>query len=160
MRRASSYNIYVDLPDEPNAMLLVHGVSGAYDKVSKQVVTYARSLEARQAPKPLHGDWTPTPLIDGQVRPPSGETLEALLRRGYLTDLSLEQEEDDFRQRAEALHERSRAPTYVLMLTYDCAICAALIAFKITCGPKPPAANAVTHSTAAAVARCSPHRRA
>src|SRR5690349_1262281 len=33
--RTSSYVIYVDLPGEPNDMLLVHSYAGTYDKVSR-----------------------------------------------------------------------------------------------------------------------------
>jgi uncharacterized protein len=57
MFHASSYNIYVDLPDNPEEMLLVHGYSGAYNKVSRHVATYVRSLEVGRPPDPCmaHG---------------------------------------------------------------------------------------------------------
>ena len=71
MLRASSYNIYVDLPDNPEEMLLVHGYWGAYDKVSRRVATYVRSLEVGRPPRPLYGTWSPEPPIAGEVRPPS-----------------------------------------------------------------------------------------
>src|SRR2546430_14688714 len=65
--RASSYTIYVDLPNEPDAMLLVHGYSGAYDKVTRRVATYVRSLETGKPPRPLFGTWSPEAPIDGAV---------------------------------------------------------------------------------------------
>jgi uncharacterized protein len=89
--RTSSYVIYVDLPGNSDEMLLVHGYSGAYDKVSKVVATYVRSLELRRAPNPLYGAWVSEPALDGAVQMPSAETLEILKRRGYLTELTLEQ---------------------------------------------------------------------
>jgi uncharacterized protein len=122
MLRTSSYTIYVDLPGSEAEMLLVHGYTGAFDKVSRRVATYVRSLEARRAPRPLYGDWTPEPEIDGQVSAPSGQTLEVLRRRGYLTALSPEEEEQSFVKFSQELHERQirQVPTYMMMPTYDC----------------------------------------
>lgn len=61
MLRTSSYTIYVDLPEDKEQMLLVHGYTGAYDKVSQRVATYLRSLEVKHPPKPLYGVWSPEP---------------------------------------------------------------------------------------------------
>ncbi|NJL26433.1 MAG: SPASM domain-containing protein [Thermoanaerobaculia bacterium] len=122
MLRTSSYTIYVDLPGHNDEMLLVHGYTGAYDRVSRRVATYLRSQELRRPPKPLYGDWSPEPEIDGQVAVPSDETLEVLKRRGYLTTLTREAEEAKLARIALKLHERSRrqAPSYIIMPTYDC----------------------------------------
>src|SRR5215469_6750456 len=98
--RTSSYVIYVDLPGNSDEMLLVHGYSGAYDKVSKRVATYVRSQELRSAPKPLYGSWTAEPAVDGVVELPSAQTVEILKRRGYLTEMSYEQEEELFKRLA------------------------------------------------------------
>src|SRR6185295_10151224 len=69
--RTSSYTIYVDLPGESDQMLLVHGYTGAFDKVSRRVATYVRSLERKRAPKPLYGEWSPESAgEDGTVPPP------------------------------------------------------------------------------------------
>lgn len=120
--RASSYTIFVDLPDNSEEMLLVHGYTGAYDLVSQKVATYIRSLEARRPPKPLYGVWTPAPPIDGEVVTPSEPTIDLLKRRGYLTEKTVEEEEAFFVKIANAYHARAlrSAPTYVLMPTYDC----------------------------------------
>lgn len=50
--RTSSYVIYVDLPKDADSMLLVHGYTGAFDKVDKKVADYLRLLEPVKAPKP------------------------------------------------------------------------------------------------------------
>ena len=122
MHRTSSYTIYVDLPDNREDMLLVHGYTGAYDKVSRRVATWLRSLDARRAPKPLSGDWTPEPAVDGQVPSPSDLTVEVLKKRGYLTELPPEEEEQLFEQIAGKLHERhlQAMPNYIFMPTYNC----------------------------------------
>jgi uncharacterized protein len=122
MLRTSSYTIYVDLPGNSEEMLLVHGYTGAYDKVSRRVATYVRSLEVRRPPKPLYGDWTPEPALDSTPPIPSDTTIEVLTRRGYLTMLSCEEEEDFFVKKAAQLHERQsrRMPNYIVMPTYDC----------------------------------------
>jgi hypothetical protein len=41
--RTSSYVIYVDLPHNDHEMLLVHGYTGAFDKVSKRIATFVRA---------------------------------------------------------------------------------------------------------------------
>jgi len=67
MLRASSDNIYVDLPRNREAMLLGHGYSGAYDTVSPRVATYVRSLEAAvgkwSSPWSIPGRFPPTPAM-------------------------------------------------------------------------------------------------
>lgn len=108
MLRASSYNIYVDLPDDSDEMLLIHGYTGAYDKVSRRVGRYVRALGGRRR--------TELPAE------PRAETVEILRRRGYLTEKSHAEEERIFCQLADVLHRRSKArqPGYVLMPTYSC----------------------------------------
>lgn len=120
--RTSSYTIYVDLPDNPNEMLLVHGYTGAYDKVSRKVATYVRSLEIRRPPKPLYGEWTDESAVDGRVEPPSSATIDVLRRRGYLTDMNVEKEQEFFHKMVGRIHERNLkgAPGYIIMPTYNC----------------------------------------
>jgi uncharacterized protein len=122
MLRTSSYTIYVDLPENKEEMLLVHGYTGAYDKVSRRVATYVRSLEQVRAPKPLYGDWSPEPAVDGQVNSPSERTIEVLRSRGYLTAMSPQEEEEAFAQFATKLHQRNinKMPMYMFMPTYNC----------------------------------------
>ena len=122
MLRASSYNIYVDLPDNPEEMLLVHGYSGAYDKVSRRVATYVRSLEVGRPPRPLYGTWSPAPPIEGEVRPLSEATMEVLKKRGYLTEMSVEAEGTLFSKFATTIHHHASQgmPSYIFMPTYNC----------------------------------------
>jgi uncharacterized protein len=126
MLRTSSYTIYVDLPDDDEEMLLVQTYTGAFDRVSRGVATYVRSLEAGRAPKPLYGDWTPEPSpaggVEGEAGAPSEATIEVLCRRGYLTPMSREEEEAFFTRYVEKLHglHLRRWPSYLFMPTYDC----------------------------------------
>ncbi len=121
MLRTSSYTIYVDLPDSQE-MLLVHTYTGTFDKVSQRVATYVRSLDVSRPPKPLYGQWTPEPTIDGEVTAPSDATLELLQKRGYLTSLTKEEEEDFFKRYVEKLYAlyARRPPSFLLIPTYDC----------------------------------------
>jgi uncharacterized protein len=121
--RTSSYTIYVDLPGNEEEMLLVHTYTGAFDRVSRRVATWVRSLEAGRPPKPLYGEWTPEPLSPGgEAVPPTEATIEVLHRRGYLTPMTREEEEAFFTRYVEKLHglHLRRWPTYLFMPTYDC----------------------------------------
>jgi uncharacterized protein len=122
MLRTSSYTIYVDLPDNQEEMLLVHGYTGSYDVVSCRVATYLRSLESKNPPKPLYGDWQPEPLSEGEVISPSDATLEVLRQRGYLTAMSVGEEENFLVKVATKLHhlQSQLMPSYILMPTYSC----------------------------------------
>ncbi|TRU69792.1 MAG: SPASM domain-containing protein [Microcystis viridis Mv_BB_P_19951000_S69] len=122
MLRTSSYTIYVDLPSSTDEMLLVHGYTGAYNKVSRRVATYLRSLEVKAPPKPLYGDWTPEPAINGEITPPSEATIELLKKRGYLTKMTPEEEEAFFVKLATKLHhfQKRLMPSYIFMPTYSC----------------------------------------
>jgi uncharacterized protein len=121
MLRTSSYTIYVKLPDNDQDVLLVHGYTGAYDKVSRGVADFLRSREAKRQPKPLYGDWTAETetAAAGTV---SDATIDLLRDQGYLTELSPDEEETFFSHLAVKLHERAlrQAPTYIFMPTYDC----------------------------------------
>ncbi|NOK58046.1 MAG: hypothetical protein GFH27_549287n350 [Chloroflexi bacterium AL-W] len=120
MLRTSSYVIYVDLPNESDQMLLVHGYTGAYDQVSGRVANYVRSLESKKPPKPLYGDWSPEPFVDDAVLP-SEQTINTLKKRGYLTELSVDAEQALFDKLTKVRHTAAgRYPGYVFMPTYDC----------------------------------------
>lgn len=122
MLRTSSYTIYVNLPDSDDEVLLVHGYTGAYDKVSRGVADFLRSRQAKGAAKPLYGDWTPEPEAREGTATPSDATLDLLREQGYLTELSRDEEETFFSRLATALHARAlrQAPSYIFMPTYDC----------------------------------------
>jgi uncharacterized protein len=117
--RASSYLIYVDLPRNDREMLLVHGYTGAFDKVSHRIATFVRAREDRRAPKPLYGDWTPAPAVDEGTELPDSY-ISVLIKRGYLTYLTREEELRRFTAIADDLHARSNYPGYIIMPTYDC----------------------------------------
>jgi uncharacterized protein len=117
--RTSSYIIYVDLPDNDSDMLIVHGYTGAFDKVSRRVATFLRAKEDRRAPRPLYGDWTPSPVTEAAADLPD-RYLQVLLQRGYLNYLTREQELARFRLLADEIHAQAQWPSYVLMPTYDC----------------------------------------
>jgi len=121
MLRTSSYTIYVDLPNNGNE-LLVHGYTGAYDKVSHNVADYLRSLESAQPPKPLYGEWSPDAPVTEEIAPPSEEAIEILKRRGYLTEKTIEEEEGLFKRIAKVIQERNShiRPSYIFMPTYNC----------------------------------------
>jgi uncharacterized protein len=122
MLRTSSYTIYVDLPGNEKDMLLVHGYTGAYDLVSRRVATYLRSLEPKKAPKPLYGDWSPEPTNGVQINPLSEGVTEVLKQRGYLTELSIEDERMYLSEAVNKLHyiRALRTPLYIFMPTYNC----------------------------------------
>jgi uncharacterized protein len=122
MFRTSSYTIYVDLPKTTEEMLLVHGYTGAYDRVSRRVATYLRAHEAHTVPRALYGAWCPEESEPGVEPSLSQETLDALRRRGYLTHLSREQEEELLKRIVSKIHriQLQSVPAYVFMPTYDC----------------------------------------
>lgn len=107
MLRTSGYTIFVDLPKD-DGTLLVHGYTGAFDRVSREVAGFLRS-RAGKSPKP-------------NGHRPSDATVDVLRRRGYLTERTREEEEDLVGRFTSVLDERSRsfAPGFVLMPTYSC----------------------------------------
>lgn len=124
MLRTSSYTIYVDLPDTADEMLLVHGYTGAYDKVSRRVAEHLLSREAGPRPLPLYGEWQSEPAAKGAAGAyqPSDHTLELLERRGYLTTMSVDEEQGHLARTAKRLHRHAseRGPSYLFMPTYQC----------------------------------------
>lgn len=118
----SKYTIYADLPDNSEEVLLVHGYTGAYDKVSRSVAEYLRSLEKGRPPRPLYGNWSPEPPVVGEVEAPSEQTVALLKKRGYLTEKNQEEEEKLLEKITAKIHQLSTyfLPNYVFMPTYDC----------------------------------------
>lgn len=118
--RTSNYTIYVDLPDDADHMILVHGYSGAYDRVPREVGEYIRSLDVKP-PKPLYGEWAEGRVAE-PVAQPDPETIASLKKRGYLTQLTREEERSKFDNVVNLLHQRSgkSMPSYIFMPTYDC----------------------------------------
>ncbi|MEA2602190.1 MAG: uncharacterized protein QOF89_3182 [Acidobacteriota bacterium] len=121
MLRTSSYTIFVKLPDNNEDVQLVHGYTGAYDRVSRDVADFLRSREAKRAAKLLYGEWSPEPEASA-AKAVSDSTIDLLRDQGHLTELSLYEEETLFSRLAEKLHERAlrQAPSYIFNPTYDC----------------------------------------
>lgn len=121
MLRTSSYTIYSDLPEEPGSVLLVHGYTGAYDRISREVAAYLKSREITPRSKPLYGEWSSDLELRSDVPPPSDAVISILEKRGYLTELTFEEEIERFGRFVQKIHEASAArPTYLFMPTYDC----------------------------------------
>lgn len=121
MLRTSSYTIYVNLPNNDRDMLLVHGYTGAYDRVSREVAGFLRSREVKRSAQPLYGEWSSEPeAADSSA--PTDSTVDLLREQGYLTELLPEEEETFFAHLAGRLHQRAlqQAPSYIFMPTYDC----------------------------------------
>jgi len=125
MLRTSSYTIFVTLPNDERDALLVHGYTGAYDRVPREVAAFLRAQEVRPPAKPLYGEWSREPGATGPATVSDAVSpvmLAHLAAQGYLTDLSPEEEETFFSGFAVKLHERAlqQAPSYIFMPTYDC----------------------------------------
>jgi len=119
--RTSSYVIYVDLPDDPAKMLLVHGYTGAYDVVNRKVASFLRGKERGRPPKPLYGAWVTEPELTGTDYQPSAETVRSLQRRGYLTDMTADEEEAYLARLAGKLHDAAQQRlNWIFMPNYDC----------------------------------------
>ena len=120
--RASSYTIYVDLPDRGDEVLLVHGYAGTYDIVANDVADYLRSLDTHKLPKPLFGSWSPQPLALAPSEGPGEPTIAHLRRRGYLTDMSIDEEHLFLQNSVNRLHlsRQLYSPQFIFMPTYDC----------------------------------------
>lgn len=119
--RTSSYTIYVSIPDSEK-VVLVNGLTGASDVVHEKVANYLRTM--RKA-----GDehWVahPTePLVEGPAGPvtrPSEETIQRLLRRGYLTEANADEEQQRFIQIVNTTHQqRMQRRSFLLIPSYDC----------------------------------------
>lgn len=119
MLRTSSYVIYVDLPEDSERMLLVHGYTGAYDLVSRSVARYLHAHERKRPPKPLFAAWK-NDKVGERVRRPSDATIDALRRRGYLTPISFEEEEELLCRIAGRVHDAAKNPGYIFITNYDC----------------------------------------
>ena len=102
MLRTSSYTIIVELPDGEFA--LSHGYTGALDRVSHAIGT--RLMEGLKKYKPY----------DSEV--------DAILKdRGYITETSIEEENEYFKRvinLEHKKHEKNRKSHFSIIVTYDC----------------------------------------
>lgn len=101
-KRVSSYIIKVSV--EAGKVMLLHGYSGAIDVVDTSVADL---------------------LCEGQTVSEEGmdkALMQTLSKRGYLTDMSKEQENEYFRRMALALHKKDKLlySSFTFVVTYDC----------------------------------------
>ena len=111
MLRSSSYNIYIPLPKRQKGFLLIHGYTGAYDKISQRVKDLLDYLSqgSEQSIDELALQYGVSETIIHQLK-----------KRGYITSLSIEDEQKLFRQIARYLHKRNEEVNYIFFMTYDC----------------------------------------
>lgn len=137
--RTSSYVIYVDLPETRDEVLLVHGYTGAYDRVNRKVAAFLRKGEAGHVPRPLHGTWDDHDDPAQPVEPPSPAALATLTARGYLTDMEVEEETRFLSENIDRWHAARalQAPQFIFMPTYDCNLrCAYCFQDQMRTDPK------------------------
>lgn len=119
--RTSSYTIYVTTSD-PDKVVIINSLSGATDVVRKPVADYLRSMR-----RPGDEQWVahPTePIADGPlgtVEAPSEHTLERLRRRGYITDVTADEEQQHLVRIVNVIHNKAKQrPSFLLIPSYDC----------------------------------------
>lgn len=119
--RTSSYTIYVNTP-EAEKVVLVNGLTGAVDVVSASVANYVHSLrKAGDEEWVAHPTAPLAPDPDAPITQPSQETLQRLMRRGYLTKASAEEEQQHQARIATMVHAKaSQHPSFLLIPSYDC----------------------------------------
>ncbi len=107
--RVSSYTICVNLPEDPNHSLLVHGYTGAIDRVNKEV---ARMIKSRIVISEDMFDQLPC----------SKETIHTLMKRGYMTSRSPVEEREYVHSMANFLHHTAShsAASFLFLVAYDC----------------------------------------
>jgi uncharacterized protein len=119
--RTSSYTIYVNIPDT-DKVVIVNGLSGATDVVHNNVASYLRAMR-----KTGDEQWVahPTEVVTHEATcsavQPTQETFQRLLRRGYVTESSAEQEQEHFVQVVNTVHARSmQRQSFLLIPSYNC----------------------------------------
>ena len=121
--RTSSYINYVIGP--PNEFTLVHSFTGAVDKVSSNVVQYL--LDHRDLSNPgthVSDEALAAELLaDKHFEAPTANSLEMLVKRGYLTDKSADEEKTYLQKILNWFHVRNvqkSPPSFLLIPTYEC----------------------------------------
>lgn len=100
--RTSSYLIPVKLESEPGKYMLIHGYTGAIDIVTESLL---KKIQAVASGVDLPED-----------------TLQTLIKRGYITTRSQEEEYAYVARMATALHRKGKilATTFTWVVTYNC----------------------------------------
>jgi uncharacterized protein len=121
--RTSNYIIYTFLPDK-DVYYIVHGYTGAVDKVTPSVVRYL--LEHKDHASTFHTK--DEELVRASLRgrgssAPHQSTIDMLANRGYLTGKTVEEELHYVRRLADLLHDMSRKkskPSFLIIPSYEC----------------------------------------
>jgi len=121
--RTSNYIHYVTIPESKD-YFLVHGYTGAVDKVSANVVRFL--LDGRDATPSTHTKDEKIALESlscESFEPVDSKCIEMLKGRGYLTTQSVEQEREFVQSLLRWLHEKSvrgSFPGFLFIPTYEC----------------------------------------
>ena len=121
--RTSSYTIYLHLPDA-GEYYLVHGYSGAVDKVSAEVVKYLTDRSDINCGSHTKDQRLVEESLKGlELAEISSDSVELLVSRGYLTEMSFEQERAYVERLAGFLHKKSlesKRPAFMMVPSYEC----------------------------------------
>lgn len=104
--RLSNYLIHAPIEGTEDEMLL-HGYTGAVDIINKDIISYLLSHTDNIDPSTIHF---------------SNNTLSNLIKRGYLTSLSKEQERTKLIHIANVLHGLNKkfGKNFGFIVSYDC----------------------------------------
>src|SRR5262245_9120298 len=121
--KASNYVVYLHIPDTDD-YYLVHGYSGAVDKVSPEVVKYM--IDHADPAHTWHTkdlDIAKQSLEGRELEEISSDAMEMLKKRGYLTAMSSQEERNYVARLAGFLHDKKVAgtsPTFMFVPSYEC----------------------------------------
>ncbi|QDZ60643.1 radical SAM protein [Elizabethkingia meningoseptica] len=103
--RTSVYTIFIELENDENYGLLVHGYTGAIDKVAKRVWDILKGKT----------------IIDENKCNLSSPIFEKLKKRGYITSKSPVEEKEIVKKMANIFHKRdSFMKNFMFLVAYDC----------------------------------------
>jgi uncharacterized protein len=105
--RVSSYTITVKLDNSEGKYMLIHGYTGAIDIASDKLVFYFRLKKDH--------------IVETDI-PFSKEILNELIKRGYITEKTKEEEFEYVRRLARVLHgyEKAKVRSFMFVIAYDC----------------------------------------
>ena len=89
--RVSSYNIYVELENNPNYNILVQGYTGALDIITKDIALILKKTKG-----------------DSILEDIDKETFELLFERGYITKKSKEEERNHLKELSKYVYENKK----------------------------------------------------
>jgi len=103
--RLSAYSIFIERDNDPAHYILIHGYTGAIDILSAEIVTYLRN----------------TAVLDKESFPFSESTWEALVKRGYITTKTKDEEFEFTKRMSDAFHKKSQLfNIFTFIVSYYC----------------------------------------